>query len=95
MDMPPQVERSDVRIGGQDLNKFTTAFASKFLSDMIEYRIEVQRIRRSSTGSGWELELLNHSTSSPETRHYDRLGLCTGVRLPSSCVFTTWRLNPL
>ncbi|EJF61517.1 FAD/NAD(P)-binding domain-containing protein [Dichomitus squalens LYAD-421 SS1] len=78
MEMSPLVERSDVRLGGQDLNKYTTAFASTFLKGKIEYGIEVHRIRRGPAGSGWQLEVLNRSTALPETRLYDRLVLCTG-----------------
>ena len=52
MEMPPLVERSDVRIGGEDMHAYMTAFASRFLEDKIQYGLNVRRIRRNPSGPG-------------------------------------------
>lgn len=81
MDMPPLAEGSDARIGGKDMHAYMTAFASKFLEGRIQYGLDVRRIRRNQTGLGWQLDVVHHDTSVQETRVYERLVLCTGVRL--------------
>ena len=81
MEMLPLAEGSDARIGGEDMHAYMTAFASKFLEGRIQYGLDVRRIRRKQTGPGWELDVVHHDASVQETRFYERLVLCTGVRL--------------
>ncbi len=84
MNMPPLVQRSDARIGGEDMCAYTTAFASKFLEGKIQYDMDVRRIRRNQSGPGWQIDIVHRDTAVQETRLYDRLVLCTGVRLRSA-----------
>nr|VWO99039.1 14-alpha sterol demethylase Cyp51A (EC [Ganoderma boninense] len=78
MEMPPLVEGSDARIGGEDMHAYMTAFASKFLQGKIQYGLDVRRIQRNPAGAGWQLDVVHRDTSVQETRIYDRLVLCTG-----------------
>ncbi|CDO75211.1 hypothetical protein BN946_scf184794.g18 [Trametes cinnabarina] len=75
--MPPPVSGGD-RLGGDDMNQYFEAFASKFLSGKIQFNLDVHNIRRPASGEGWLLDVTNLVTGVQETREYARLVLCTG-----------------
>lgn len=80
MEMPSSKNGSDARLTGSDINAYTKAFADKFLSDKIQYGVEVTGLRRAATGTGWSVDILHTASSTNETRDYSRVVMCTGVR---------------
>lgn len=87
---PPPTENGDIRLSGQDLQAYMEKFVELFLPDRIRYNTEVLNIRPTARGGidppradnhVWTVMMEDVTTKVAEIREYDKLILCTGVRI--------------
>ncbi|KAI0315357.1 FAD/NAD-P-binding domain-containing protein [Amylostereum chailletii] len=82
MEMDPPITAGVVggRLTGEDLRRYTEAFAAKFLEGKIQFDTEVRNVRRGTSRptEGWEVAVENRRTGKREVHRYARVVLCTG-----------------
>ncbi|TBU39196.1 FAD/NAD(P)-binding domain-containing protein [Dichomitus squalens] len=77
LSMPPPASDCG-RTSGDEVGAYLETFGSKFLKDKIQYGVEVVRIERPPSGTGWRVRVHHRKTGLTEVRHYRRVVLCTG-----------------
>lgn len=78
LEMPPP-SSADGRLSGDDMAQYMVRFTDKYLSDRVEFGLDISNIRRGSNGEGWLLDVRDVQTGKQETRPFSRLVVCTGV----------------
>ncbi|EIW61544.1 FAD/NAD-P-binding domain-containing protein [Trametes versicolor FP-101664 SS1] len=77
LEMPPP-SSADGRLSGDDMAQYMVRFTDKYLSDRVEFGLDISNIRRGSNGEGWLLDVRDVQTGKQETRPFSRLVVCTG-----------------
>ncbi len=84
MPAPTAEGATDTRLTGDDLSRYSKAFAAKHLEGKIRFNAEVRAVRRNSSGAAWRVDILDRKTNTQETKEYARIVLCTGVGVVAS-----------
>ena len=98
--MPPprNSDSTGGRLSGEDMQHYMESFEDHFLPGKIRYNTEVLKIKRvaqngkngkaSSTTppSQWLISVQDKNSGTRSELKYDRVVLCTGVRLIDCCV---------
>jgi len=77
--MPPPQTSTGNSLSGEGMCAYMEKFADTFLPGKIRFETEILEIRRTDSGSGWEVEVQDLRTGVKEVLTYARIILCTGV----------------
>ncbi len=80
---PVNAEKTGGRLGGEDMCRYMTKFASRSLEGNIQYETEVLHIRRVDSESRWRVTVRKQD-GLESTLSFDKLVLCSGVSLQFS-----------
>ena len=91
MSVPLNSQETGGRLCADNMRKYMETFADRFLRGRIRYNMDVLRISRHSPVKdeagkavkmpGWTIDVVDRKTGSQFTLDYDKVVLCSGVRL--------------
>ncbi|KAF9017607.1 FAD/NAD-P-binding domain-containing protein [Hymenopellis radicata] len=77
MAAPLNAEKTGGRLSGEDMCRYMTEFASRYLKGNIQYETEVLRVRRVDAEPRWRVAV-RKPDGSEATMSFDKLVLCSG-----------------